>query len=146
MDIHEFVHLPHRFMWGGDGRAHPADPQGRVYNDCTTICASWVEVLTGVDPAADLRGTYRTAEGAHAIITAAGGHVAFMQARLAPLGFKRVHHPIDGDVGCVRAPSGMEGGFSEVGAVRFGPLWASLGPMGIVAKPLEMIAAWRLSR
>ncbi|UIK04915.1 DUF6950 family protein [Neorhizobium galegae] len=145
MDIHEFIRLPHRFMWGGDGKPHPADPHGRNYNDCTTICATWVEILTGIDPAADLRGTYRTAEAAHAIIEDAGGHVAFMEARLLPLGFKRVQNPMDGDIGCVSAPAGVEGNFAVVGAIRFGPLWLSLGPAGLVGKHLPTIAAWRLA-
>jgi hypothetical protein len=145
MDIMEFRRLPHRFQWGGDGKPHRDDPYGRIYNDCTTICATWAEILTGTDPAADLRGTYRTAEAAHVIIADAGGHVAFMEGRLLPLGFKRVQHPVDGDIGCVIAPAGIEGGFTEVGAIRFGPLWLSLGPAGLVGKRLDMVAAWRFS-
>ncbi len=145
MIIKEFLSLPHQFMWGGEGKPHPQDPRGAIYNDCTTFCATWVEMLTGNDPAADLRGSYRTAEGAHAIIDAAGGHVPFMHARLQPLGFKRVQHPQDGDIGCVLAPAGMGGEFKEIGAVRFGPLWATLGPVGIVAKRLDHVAIWRLT-
>lgn len=145
MDIKEFVNLPHRFWWGGDGRPHRIDPEGRYYNDCTTFCATWVEMVTGIDPAADLRRTYHDAEGAHAIIDAAGGHVAFMAGRLEPLGFKRVQNPADGDVGCVIAPVGLEGGFAQVGAVRFGPNWVTLGPAGVVGKRLETVAAWRYS-
>lgn len=132
-------------MWGGDGRPHPADPQGRIYNDCTTFCASWAEVLTGIDPAADLRMTYHTAEEAHAIVDAAGGHIQFMAGRLEPIRFKRVQNPADGDIGCVRAPVGLEGDFAEVGAIRFGPNWVTLGRVGLVGKRLETIAAWRFA-
>ncbi|CDN52543.1 Hypothetical protein RG1141_CH01780 [Neorhizobium galegae bv. officinalis bv. officinalis str. HAMBI 1141] len=130
-------------MWGGDGKAHPSDPMGRIYNDCTTFCASWAAALTGVDPASALRGTYRTAEEAHAIVEAAGGHIAFMTSHLVPLGFSRVQNPVDGDIGCVVAPAGVEGDFAEIGAVRFGPLWVSLGPAGLVGKRLNTLVAWR---
>lgn len=145
MDIREFLSLPHRFGWGGEGKPHPRDPNGYIYNDCTTFCASWVEVLTGIDPAADLRGTYAFPKSAQAIVDAVGGHIAFMAGRLEPLGFVRVSEPQDGDIGCVRAPVGLEGDFKEVGAIRFGPNWVTLGRAGLVGKRLETIAVWRLA-
>lgn len=143
MDIKEFLALPHRFGWGGEGRPHPRDEHGRIYNDCTTFCASWVEFMTGIDPARDLRRTYATADGAHAIVDSAGGHVRFMAGRLEPIGCKRVQNTEDGDIGCVVAPVGMNE-FSEIGAIRFGPNWVTIGPVGLVGKRLEMVAAWRL--
>lgn len=144
MDIKEYLSLPHRFMWGGDGRPHPADPRSQFYNDCTTFCATWVEMQIGIDPASDLRGTYRDEEGAHAILEAAGGIIPFMAGRLEPLGFKRVQQPQDGDIGVIHAVAGL-GYSADIAALRFGPLWAALGHGGISAKRTEHLAAWRLA-
>ncbi|MBO9194321.1 hypothetical protein J5277_09410 [Rhizobium sp. 16-449-1b] len=135
MTLHEFLALPHRFRWGGSSG-----------DDCTMFCASWVEELTGTDPAADIRGTYRDAAGAHRIIDAAGGLVQFARGRLEPLGFVPTDAPVDGDLGVVRAPAGMGDGMTLVSAIRFGPLWAILAPAGVIARKLEHVAAWRLKR
>jgi hypothetical protein len=51
----------------------------------------------------------------------------------------------DGDIGVIRAPAGIDGAIHEVGAIRFGPLWATLAPSGIAAKKAEPVAAWRLA-
>ncbi|WP_028753723.1 DUF6950 family protein [Rhizobium leucaenae] len=130
MTLHEFKALPHRFRWGGVGG-----------DDCTTFCASWISEQVGIDPAERLRGTYRTEEGAHALLDAAGGLVPFMAGHLEPLGFVRADTPADGDVGAIRIPDGH-----EVGAIRFGPLWLVLTPAGVVGKKSDFIASWRLSR
>jgi hypothetical protein len=135
MTLREWLEKPsHRFRWGGQGG-----------DDCTTFCASWVDEVTGVDPAEDLRGTYRDAEGAHAILNAAGGIVAFIAARLGPLGYVSVDHLSDGDVGVIRAPVGLDGDTKEIGAIRFGPLWATLGPAGVRAVKADFVAAWSLA-
>lgn len=133
MEIHEFLACQHRFRWGGvDG------------DDCTTFCASWVAARLGIDPAEELRGSYRDAEGAHAIIDREGGLVALFASRLEALGFVRVDEAQDGDIGVVVAPSGIDGSLVEVGAVAFGPLWATLAPSGVAAKKLESVAIWRM--
>lgn len=134
MDIHEFLALPHRFRWGGvDG------------DDCMTFCATWAKECTGIDLAANLRGTYRTKAGAHAVMGEAGGALAFMAARLSLLSAERVQQPQDGDIGLIRTMTecGVE---TQVGAIRFGPLWACINPAGVRATKSEFIAAWRLPR
>jgi hypothetical protein len=132
MTLHEFLALPHRFRWGG-----------LTGDDCTTFCATWAAELTGVDPAEDLRGTYRDAEGAHGILSKAGGIIPFMAGRLATLGFKSTAAAADGDIGVVLAPVGVGEDFKEIGAIRFGPMWAMLAPAGVVARRVECVAAWR---
>lgn len=132
MNLHEFLALPHRFRWGGVGG-----------DDCTTFCATWVDEQIGMDPAERLRGTYRDADGAHAILEEAGGLVAFIDAHLTPFCYERVNDPTDGDIGVVLAPVGLGDEIKEVAAIRFGPLWVILGPGGVVAKKTEFIAAWR---
>jgi hypothetical protein len=132
MDIHEFLALPHRFRWGGiDG------------DDCMTFPASWVKECIGVDPAAELRGTYRTQEEAHGILASYSGALPFMEHHLIKIGAKRVQQPADGDVGLVRAVTGS-GEETEIGAIRFGPLWACIHPAGVRRASLPFIAAWRL--
>ncbi len=135
MILRHWLDLPHRFRWGGMGG-----------DDCTTFCASWVAEVLGVDPAERLRGTYSTQEGAHAILNAAAGLVPFMASHLEPLGYQRVDAPQDGDVGVVLAPVGTDGDFREIGAIRFGPLWAVLGPHGVAARRLDPVAVWGLGR
>lgn len=142
MTLQEFIRLRHRFQWGGSGTY---DADGRFLNDCHTVCASWALQLTGIDPAAQFRGTYSDADGARAIVDDAGGSVPLIAAQILPLGFKRVQNPQSGDIGVVVAPSGFTDDFARVGAIRFGPTWACLGTAGMVAKPLQMIACWRFS-
>lgn len=135
MDIKGFLSLPHRFRWGGVGG-----------DDCKTFPATWMLYAVGIDPAADLRGTYSTRAKAHAILNAAGGSLAFMDGKLAPHGCRRVDTPQDGDIGLVRMLAGEhpdDVAVAEVGAIRFGPLWASISPGGVIARRAEMVAAWR---
>ncbi|WSH67109.1 hypothetical protein U8Q05_12135 [Rhizobium ruizarguesonis] len=136
MNIHEFLELPHRFRWGGVGG-----------DDCMTFPASWALKCIGVDPAADLRGTYRTREGAHAIIASHGGELAFMDVHLVSIGAKRVQQAQTGDIGLITAMTGEtvdDQVEARIGAIAFGPLWACIHPAGIRATPAQFIAAWRL--
>ncbi len=136
MDIHHFLALPHRFRWGGVGG-----------DDCMTFPASWALMCAGIDPAEDLRGTYRTREEAHAIIANHGGELAFMDSHLTKIGAKRVQHPETGDIGLIKAMTGETAADqleTQIGAIRFGPLWTCIHPAGIRATPAEFIAAWRL--
>lgn len=138
MDIKAFMALPHRFRWGGEGG-----------DDCMTFPATWVLHVLGIDPAEGLRGTYRTRSEAHAIMENAGGPLAFMGGKLLPLGCKRVQVPGDGDIGLVRMLAGEDAAsiaMTDVGAIRFGPAWAAISPIGVVAQRAEPVAIWRLPR
>ncbi|GAJ91045.1 hypothetical protein RRH01S_01_05160 [Rhizobium rhizogenes NBRC 13257] len=108
------------------------------------FCATWVAEVTGIDPVAEYRGTYRTEEEAAAIISAAGGIVALVDRMAARASMKRTDDPQDGDIGVVVAPAGVAGEMKEIGAIRFGPIWLALGPAGVVGKKAEFVAAWRL--
>jgi hypothetical protein len=100
--------------------------------------------VCGVDPAADLRGTYSTADEANATIARAGGIVALGAARLEPLGWRRVEATADGDIGIVAAISGVDETLQEIPAIRFGPLWAVMGLRGAMVKKLDWTGvAWR---
>ena len=135
MTLREFLAEPHYFSWGGMGG-----------DDCTTFCASWIFESIGIDPAEALRGTYSDAAGAYALLNAAGGLVPFMAGHMEPLGYVRTNDPQDGAIGVIRAPVGFGGDVKEIGAIKFGPLWAALGPAGVRAKKAEFIAAWEVTR
>lgn len=133
MTLREWLELPHRFCWGGQGG-----------DDCLMFCASWVEHVTGSDPVADFRGTYGTEEEAHAIVDEHGGMVALVDEMAARAGFERIDDPQDGDIGIIVAPAGMAGSIKEIGAIKFGPLWVAIGPGGVRGKRAECIAAWKV--
>ncbi len=136
MDIHHFLALPHRFKWGGAGG-----------EDCMTFPARWAYEVMGVDPADDLRGTYRSKAEAEAIIAEHGGMQSMMDEKLTAIGAKRVQTPQTGDIGLVVMMAGEnydDAKMTEVGAIRFGRLWASTSPGGVRAKEAVHIAVWRL--
>lgn len=133
MNLKDFLLLPHEFKFGG-----------WMGEDCTTLCASWVRECTGVDPAASFRGTYSSVRSANALIKAHGGMVSLYDDRLTEIGFRRTTTPLDGDIGVVIAPSGIDQIIKEIGSIRFGPLWAVMAQRGVVAKRLECVAAWTL--
>ncbi len=133
MILRDWLEGSHRFRWGGQGG-----------DDCLMFCASWVAHVTGTDPVAEFRGTYSTAEEAAALIASHGGIIALVDTVAARSGIKRTRDPRNGDIGIIRAPSSLDGEMAEIGAIRFGPLWACLGPAGVVGKPAEWIAAWEV--
>lgn len=146
MDLESFIRAPRRWQWGGmpvtvEVNGHPTPFPGE---DCTTFAASWAHATCGVDPAADLRGAYSTAEEAAAVIAREGGIVAIGDNRLGHLGWRRVDAPADGDIGIVAAVSGVDLICKEIPAIRFGPLWAVMGPRGAMVKKLDWTGvAWR---
>lgn len=133
MNLKNFLLLPHEFKFGG-----------WMGEDCTTLCASWVRECTGVDPASSFRGTYGSLKSANALIRAHGGMVALYEDKLTALGYRRTEAPLDGDIGVVKAPSGIDQIIKEIGSIRFGPLWAVMARRGVVAKKLDHVAAWTL--
>lgn len=143
MTLHEFLAQNHRFGWGGQGVAHHADPEARIYNDCITFPASWIWSRTGVDVVSEYRGTYHSKDGADAIIRAAGGLVKLASHQLALVSATRIKNPQAGDVGVIIAPTGTAEQ-TLIGAIRFGPVWAFLTPGRVVAKQAECVAAWSI--
>lgn len=134
MTLEQYIRLPHRWQWG--------------FCDCTLFVADWVLEASGRDPGADLRGTYFDAEGANAILLAAGGCEALVVAKLSALGFARSHVPQDGDVGIVRSLTGFDAAgavVKDIPAIKFGPLWAVMSARGPMVKQLDWTgAAWRI--
>lgn len=134
MDIHAFIALPHRFRWGGLGG-----------DDCFTFVASWIADQTGKDPAEMYRGAYASYDGAHSLIDAHGGELSFADHLLSSVGMMRITDAVTGDVGLVRALVGDSlADVSEtiVGAIKYGPLWASISPGGVICRKTEAVAMW----
>lgn len=136
MTLDEFLAQPHQFRWGGIAG-----------DDCMTFCARWIGVAKGEDPIKHIRGMYSDAEGADRLIERSFGLVKLAANMLEVHGYQRTHSPVDGDVGIVQAMAGFEiDGVSvkEIGAIRFGPLWAAIGPRGVIAKKAVFVAAWSI--
>lgn len=106
--------------------------------DCLLWMAPWVEARRGIDPAAELAGTYHSALGARRIVTRAGGMVALLDGLFAPLGIERTSSPVSGDVAVVLAPEG------EAGAIVLTPLTVCFAGHGLYMRPLPILAVWRI--
>ncbi len=70
--------------------AHRADGHAFGANDCALFAAAWVALVAGVDPAADLRGTYSTEAEADALTAALGGFDQAVPDRLTAVGIEPV--------------------------------------------------------
>lgn len=108
-------------------------------HDCCTLACDIVELLTGVDPMASLRGRYHDEAGAEALLAEAGG-LADLAARLAREAGLGSCHPAfaqRGDVALVE-----HGNALALGVVA-GDAVAVAGPEGTTFLPRETIrAAW----
>lgn len=117
-------------------------------NDCCLFAADWVLGLTGIDPAARWRGTYRSEREAHRKIKAAGGFLAAIGPEMDRAGFARTDDPTTGDVGIVEAPVAIRKGTiitRPVAAIRVGKRWAVKSSNGIAADAdFVCLAAWSI--
>ena len=80
----------------------------------------WYRLQTGLDPMADLRGTYRSESEARYVIAAQGGLQALFDDRLA-----RSSTPL---IGVLAAPDQ-----DPVASISFGPRWVVLTPNGVAS-------------
>lgn len=102
------------FAWGG--------------RDCCTFAAGAVEAMTGADPAAALRGRYRTEQGAARLLKRHGGLEA-LAARLArEHGLRDVPHAFAGRGDVVLIETGQG---PALGVIDLAGRIAAQGPDGI---------------
>lgn len=106
--------------------------------DCALWAADWVRACRAVDPAAPLRGRYRTALGAGRHIRRRGGFLPMVRGLMASAGLAETRDPATGDVGVVETPVG------PALAIRTRIGWAAKGERGIVCDQFPMLAAWSL--
>ena len=69
--------------------------------DCCLFIADWVQEETGIDPAAEYRGTYCSERQARDLVKTVGGPERLLQRCLAHANCTRTEHPQRGDVGLV---------------------------------------------
>lgn len=100
-------------------------------SDCCLAAADVVRDLVGVDPMAELRGTYSTAGEARDRLLAAGGYEAGLRAA----GFRPVSRPEVGDVGLT---------WCRAMAVCVGDRWAAKTERGLLLVR-SVRRAWRLA-
>lgn len=112
-------------------------------HDCLLFAARAVLVMTGTDPAAEVRGTYRTALGAVRRLQACGfpdlesAWDSRFPTRVAPRFISR------GDIVAIPCAARRWRGLGL--GIAFGPaIWAP-GPDGLVSMPVALaVTAWRV--
>jgi hypothetical protein len=108
-------------------------------HDCCLWAADAVKAVTGNDPAAPWRATYRTERAAMAILARLGGHAA-----VGALGGPEISPrlAIAGDVGLVRWTDGTK----SLG-VFGGHWWLCVADQGLTTMPIDAaLRAWGVGR
>lgn len=139
-----------RFCWGGWAkRSH----------DCCTFAWDWVRERTGVDAMADLRGRYRTADEAVALLRASGCDTLEHAVRIgaARAGLEVTETPRLGDVGLVEVDprpwdvgvwemdkSAREAAIFCILCIRMDHAWAAPGLRGIAETRAPALICWRV--
>ena len=105
--------------------------------DCVITLANWIAWRTGVDVAADIRGTYSDDAGWVAIVLREGGMANFISGRAAKVGWVRKESPELGDIGLLRTRDNL-----RVGGIWDGRrFWAKIGN-GITGAPMAALRVW----
>lgn len=107
--------------------------------DCSLVMADWCRLRRGVDPAASLRGRYRTASGAMRYIQQHGGYETAARTLMAASGFATTEAPKTGDVGLVAHPV-----VGPIFAIRCRLGWAMKSPHGVAVGDYPALVAWRV--
>lgn len=117
-------------------------------HDCLLWLADWIVEQTGDDPAAGLRGTYRTLLQAARIVTGAGGMTRLVDSQLRRLRVQRASVPRRGDIAVVSV-AGLGGQHfdNQAGAILLGGTAALICQAGLMLprwSDVPIVAAWRV--
>ncbi len=107
--------------------------------DCILFCTDWVQVVTGIDPAARWRGSYKSEAEAQTIIDGFGSLVA-----LCDEGYAGILERCEPETALVGVITSIEG---DIGAIRSGLSWVVLTERGIGRVRIDLadyLAAWGL--
>lgn len=105
--------------------------------DCVLTPADWLVVNGWPDPAADLRGRYRTPLGRERLLKRLGGIERVVGQRMTAAGLMVTERPRRGDVGLV-ALHGL-----TFGAIFLGERWAIQSKAGLYStSPDRVVKAW----
>lgn len=108
-------------------------------NDCCLFAADWVLIATGIDIAANYRGTYTGALGAQRIIFEAGGIDRLLEAHAPMLSRISPKFVGRGDLVLSKAENGPTLG------INLGAINAFVGERGLIFAPLDAQGIyWRL--
>jgi hypothetical protein len=109
--------------------------------DCVLNVADWVLAVTGVDPAAGLRGTYDTVKGRNRVLRRQGGLRAAMAQGAARAGLQPTKTPVRGDVGLITKRHVVRQ--VPMAAIFMGRSWAVKSKDGLAAiEPDNVLDAW----
>lgn len=99
-------------------------------SDCAMTIANWWRFKHGLDPAADLRGTYHNEPECMAVVEREGGMLNVVGVRAERVGAILTANPVPGDIGVI-----------NVHGLTFG---AILGPSGRwIVKSVHGVASYR---
>lgn len=99
--------------------------------DCCCAAFGAFKLLFGIDPWADLRGTYKTRREALKIIADAGGFVPLITRVCRAAGLVPLAGPAwPGDIGIVKITD-TDGMVLPALAIRVGSMWAAKSPAGV---------------
>lgn len=107
--------------------------------DCGLMCAEWVRLCRGVDPAAEWRGRYKTEIGLARLLKRRGGIVAHFDQCLTAAGARRTGAPERGDIAIIEGPHWPVGGI-VTGTNVVACAWS-----GIISRRRDLapiLAAW----
>ncbi len=121
-ELHRWAGLP--FIWGE--------------TDCFLVCCDWIARVTGIDPAADLRGTYDSRGSAHRETGYLRDPIGSMDRYLRPCGFEQVKVRRPGDVALI-VHREDDGRTSPFAALWLGEAWAVKGPDGVTTLSPKMV-------
>jgi hypothetical protein len=116
--------------------------------DCGVFMADWVRAITGLDPIADVRGSYSTEKQFMRIVRREGGFEAAVARRLAAVGFHATAVATAGDIAVVLAPYAIRRGKIQhrpTGAIAVDATQRAVvtSDLGLVIAPLPQIMAYR---
>lgn len=104
---------------------------------CALWVADWIAAERRLDPAHELRGTFRCHLGSARLQRRAGGLAALVAAPLAALGLVETVSPAIGDVGVVMTKAG-----EIAGICMGGERWAMKTKDGVAVVPAVLLKGW----
>lgn len=110
--------------------------------------ADWVRLLTGIDPIADVRGSYSTLEEFEAIVAGEGGLVMATGRRLEAIGWTRTKAAAQGCIAVVMAPCMINGemGRAPTGSIVVSDILRAVvtGDAGLVIAEIDRLPDVRI--
>lgn len=114
--------------------------------DCCLFLADWIAWRDGLDPAAELRGSYSTEREMRRLLKARGGIERVVGDCARRAGLVPIAEPAAGDVGLVKVAIALwrgRGVLVPLGAIAVGRgLWAIKPRRGLMVQKFPTLRAW----